>query len=253
MTDLRPDVIAFDADDTLWHNERLFQDTHEEFRQLLARYHDPEWIQQRLYETEMRNLAHFGYGVKSFILSMVETAVELTEGRVAGGEVQRIVDLGRAMLEAPVALLEGVEDTLDTLARSHELMVITKGDLLDQESKLERSGLRNLFGVFEVVSRKDPRTYTRVLERHGVAPERFIMVGNSLRSDVFPVLEIGGFAVHIPYHVVWEHERTDEEPPDAARWVRIDRIAQLPDSLRHAAADADRKRTATPGAERPER
>lgn len=162
------DVIAFDADDTLWHNERLFRATEREFRTLLARYHDEEWIEKRLYETEVRNLEHYGYGIKAFMLSMVETAVELTEGRVTGDEIRRILDLGRAMLATPVGLLDGVEETLDALSVAHTLMVITKGDLLDQETKVERSGLRDRFQWVEVVSRKEPDVYRRILDRYGI-------------------------------------------------------------------------------------
>jgi putative hydrolase of the HAD superfamily len=226
------EMVALDADDTLWHNETVFRDTETEFRRLLARYHDEAWIEQRLYETEVRNLAHFGYGVKSFILSMVETAVELTEGRISGAEVQQIIALGRAMLSAPVALLEGVAETLGQLAGQYELMLITKGDLLDQESKLERSGLRDLFRRVEVVSRKDVTTYSRVLAQHRLRADHFVMVGNSLRSDVIPVLDIGGWAVHIPYHMEWEHERTDAQPSALQRYRRIDSIQFLPESLR---------------------
>jgi putative hydrolase of the HAD superfamily len=225
------EVLALDADDTLWHNETLFRDTHGEFRRLLSRHHDEEWIEARLYETEMRNLAHYGYGVKSFMLSMVETAVELTEGRISGEEVQRILELGRAMLSAPIRLLEGVEETVTTLAETYDLMLITKGDLLDQESKLERSGLRDRFRSVEVVSRKDTRTYEWLLKKHGVAPARFVMVGDSIRSDVLPVLEVGGYAVHIPYPTVWQHEATDTEPT-GPRYVRLERIMELPDRVR---------------------
>jgi putative hydrolase of the HAD superfamily len=224
------DLLAFDADDTLWHNETLFRETQAEYRALLSRYHDEDWIEERLYETEVRNLGHFGYGVKSFMLSMVETAVELTEGRISGAEVQRILELGRAMLSAPIALLEGVPETLEALARSREMMLITKGDLLDQESKLERSGLRDYFRRVEVVSRKDSITYERILGRHGVRPERFVMVGDSLRSDVLPVLGMGGWAVHVPYPTPWKHELVEEEP-DPLRYVKLERIAELPESL----------------------
>lgn len=224
------DVLGFDADDTLWHNESLFRESQAQYRRLLSRYHDEEWIEQRLYETEVRNLTHFGYGVKSFMLSMVETAVELTEGRITGAEVQRILELGRGMLSAPIALMDGVHETLDTLARSHELMLITKGDLLDQESKLERSGLREFFARVEVVSRKDPGTYERVLAKHGLTSDRFLMVGDSLRSDVLPVLEIGGWAVHVPYPTPWKHELVDHEPVEQ-RYVRLERIVHLPESL----------------------
>lgn len=224
-------LIGFDADDTLWHNESLFRETQAEFRRLLAEYHDEAWIERRLYETEMRNLGHFGYGVKSFMLSMVETAVELTEGRIEGAEVQRILELGKAMLSAPIALLEGVPETLEAVSSAHDLMLITKGDLLDQETKLERSGLREFFSHVEVVSRKDAATYQRVLERHGVAVEQFVMVGDSLRSDVLPVLTVGGSALHVPYPTPWQHELVDTGEPLPDRYVKLERIADVPASL----------------------
>jgi putative hydrolase of the HAD superfamily len=226
------DVIAFDADDTLWHNERLFRGTEREFRRLLSRYHDEEWIEKRLYETEVRNLEHYGYGIKAFMLSMVETAVELTEGRVSGQEISRILDLGRAMLATPVGLLEGVEETLAALAGAHTLMVITKGDLLDQETKVERSGLRDRFRWVEVVSRKEPTVYRRILDRYGIAPERFLMVGDSLRSDVLPVIEIGAAAVHIPNPDPWQHEIVQVEPAVRTRYREVESIRDLPEVVR---------------------
>lgn len=222
------DALAFDADDTLWHNESLFRDTQSEFRRLLRRYHDDEWIERRLYATEVRNLAHFGYGVKSFMLSMVETAVELTEGRMSGAEIQRILELGKAMLEAPIALLEGAAETVEALARARDLMLITKGDLFDQESKLERSGLREHFRHVEVVTRKEPSTYQRILQRHRIDPAGFVMVGDSLRSDVLPVLAIGGRAVHIPCPTPWQHEVVEAQELPSAGWVRLERIADVP-------------------------
>lgn len=225
------DFIAFDADDTLWHNESLYRSTQAEYRRLLSRYHDEAWIERRLYETEIRNLTHYGYGIKAFMLSMVETAVELTEGRIAGGEIRRILELGRAMLEAPVQLIDGVVETLRELAGSCDLMLITKGDLLDQESKLERSGLREWFSRVEVVSRKDAAVYRRILDRHGIALDRFLMVGDSLRSDVVPVLELGGAAVHIPHETPWAHEVVELDPALRERYVRIDRITSLPDLI----------------------
>lgn len=225
------DVIAFDADDTLWHNERLFRGTEREFRLLLARYHDEAWIEKRLFETEVRNLEHYGYGIKAFMLSMVETAVELTEGRVTGDEIRRILDLGRAMLATPVGLLDGVDETLGNLAGAHTLMVITKGDLLDQETKVQRSGLRDRFRWVEVVSRKDADVYRRILDRYGIPPDRFLMVGDSLRSDVLPVIEIGGAAVHIPNGDPWQHERIDVDASVRERYVELGSIRELPGAL----------------------
>lgn len=222
------DAIAFDADDTLWRNEDLYRQTEAEFHRLLERYHEPAWIDERLYEAEMRNLPHYGYGIKAFILSMVETAIELTEGRISAAEIQQVVELGRAMLTAPITLLDGVAETVEELARDHELMIITKGDLVEQESKVERSGLRGHFGRVEIVSRKDASTYKRIAARHGVPPERFLMVGNSLRSDVLPVLAIGGRAVHIPYWTTWRHEAVEEHEREGAVYVELSSIRELP-------------------------
>ncbi len=224
----RFDVVALDADDTLWHNETLFTATQVHFREMLARYQDAEWIDRRLYETEIRNLQHFGYGVKGFTLSMIETAIELTEGRVSGAEVQRLIDLGREMLSAPVELLDGVAETVAALVGDYRLVLLTKGDLFDQESKLARSGLGDAFGAVEIVSNKDARTYAAVMARQRVEPPRFVMVGNSLRSDVLPVLAAGGAAVHIPYHVTWQHEMVADEALVGKEFARLVNIRELP-------------------------
>lgn len=227
----RFEMIAFDADDTLWHNERLYVDAQAGFQQLLAQYHSREWIDSRLYETEMRNLEHFGYGIKAFALSMIETAVELTEGRIVGSDVQKIIDLARGMLTAEVDLIDGVVDTLQTLSSHYALMVITKGDLRDQESKIVRSGLADLFRHVEIVSDKTVAGYAAVLRRCSLDPARFIMVGNSLKSDVLPVLELGGHAVHIPHTLTWAHEVADAPTADQARFHALDSIVGLPGLL----------------------
>lgn len=225
------DVVALDADDTLWHNEPIFTATQERFRALLTAYHDAAWIDERLYAAEKRNLQHFGYGVKGFVLSMIETAVELTEGRISGAEVQRIIDMGREMLVAPVELLDGVSETVGELAEGHRLMLLTKGDLFDQEAKLARSGLGEHFSAIEIVSEKDARTYAAVMARHGVEPSRFVMVGNSLKSDVLPVLEAGAAAVHVPYAVTWIHEQVPAEALHGKEFARLESIRELPDWL----------------------
>lgn len=227
----RFDMIAFDADDTLWQNESLYGAAQAGFQQLLSQYHSREWIESRLYQTEMRNLEHFGYGIKAFALSMIETAVELTEGRIIGSDVQRIIDLARVMLTADVDLLDGVADTLRILAERYPLMVITKGDLRDQESKVVRSGLAELFTAVEIVSDKTVAGYTTVLRRHGIEPARFVMVGNSLRSDILPVLQLGGQAVHIPHTLTWAHEAA--EPPEAGSvgFHALTSIVELPSLL----------------------
>ncbi len=224
-------TIAFDADDTLWHNENLFRETQEAFRDLLRSYHDDAWINARMEAAERRNLRHFGYGVKGFVLSLVETAVELTEGRIPGSEVQKIIDLGKGMLQSPVDPLPGVAPVLEALAPAYELMVITKGDLFDQESKLARSGLGHHFARVEILSEKDQEAYAAVLRRHAINPERFLMVGNSVKSDVLPVVALGGRAIHIPYEVTWEHEQVPDADPVRHGYVRLDSIAELPEWL----------------------
>jgi putative hydrolase of the HAD superfamily len=227
----RIETIAFDADDTLWHNERLYADAQDRFRGLLGHYHSPEWIDERLFQTEMRNLQHFGYGIKAFALSMIETAVELTEGRISGADVQVIIDIARQMIAADVELLDAVEATVARLAETHQLMVITKGDLRDQELKIARSGLAPRFRHIEIVSDKSRASYAALLQRHGIAPERFLMVGNSLRSDILPVLELGASAVYIPYQTTWAHEVAAPPPDDHPGFYALERLDQLPDLL----------------------
>lgn len=219
-------VIAFDADDTLWHNEAYYRDAEAAFRRMLAAYHDEAWIQERLFATEMRNLGHFGYGIKSFVLSMIETAVELTEGRVTGREIQAIVDLGREMLAHPVELLPHVREALAELQGRYRLMLVTKGDLLDQEGKLARSGLDAFFSAVEVVSEKDEPAYRAILARHGIAPDGFLMVGNSVRSDILPVVALGGRAVHIPYATTWIHEHVEDA--DTSSFATLEHLGLLP-------------------------
>ncbi len=199
-------VVAFDADDTLWQNEALFVEAKTKFKQLLSRYSASKPIVQRLDDTESYNLRYFGYGVKSFTLSMVETAIELTNGQIQGQDIQKIIAFGKEMLTKPVQLLEHVQDVVEKLSQSHQLMLITKGDLLDQERKILQSGLAPYFSSIEIVSDKTPETYKGVLAKYNVDPQHFLMVGNSLRSDILPVIAIGGQAVHIPHHFTWSHE-----------------------------------------------
>lgn len=228
-------IVALDADDTLWHNDRLFGAAQERFQELLGRYHDAEWIDARLYETEKRNLRLFGYGVKGFTLSMIETAIELSEGRITGAEIQEILGLGLEMLRAPVELLEGVQETVVELANEYPLMLLTKGDLFDQESKLARSGLGDHFSAIEIVSEKDARTYAAVMARHRVEPTGFVMVGDSLRSDVLPVLEAGGTAAHLPYRTTWVHERVSEEALLGKEFAQLRSFCELPEWLKQIA------------------
>lgn len=221
-------TIGFDADDTLWHNETLFALTQEKFRALLAPYSDAERIDQQLYATESRNLAHFGYGIKGFTLSMVETAVELTDGRIGGHEIGQIVEWGRMMLSSPVELLPGVEEVVAQLGEAYPLLLITKGDLFDQESKLARSGLGGYFRHVEIVREKDAEVYRSILDKYGVAPHQFLMVGNSVRSDILPVLNIGGKAVHVPYAITWQHEHATLPAHEVDGYYHLEALNGLP-------------------------
>lgn len=226
-------VIAFDADDTLWENETIFNLTQERCKGLLRGYVDPAKIDDKIYQTELDNLAIFGYGVKGFTLSMIETAIELSEGRVTGLEIQKIIDLGKDMLAHPIHLIDGVRETIDTLSREtgYELMIITKGDLFDQESKIARSGLADYFSRIEIVSEKDDATYTELLKRHEISVEEFLMVGNSLKSDILPICRIGGQAMHIPFHTTWAHELVETHHLEGYEYYEIDNLRQLLDML----------------------
>ena len=221
------DLVALDADDTLWHNEPLYTSARERFCALLERYNPSGVADEHLYEVEMRNLGHFGYGVKGFVLSMIETAIELTDDRIASGDVRTIIGWGRDMLSSPVALLEGVREAVEELAQQFPLIVVTKGDLLHQETKLASSGLGEYFKGIEIVSEKDARVYRSVMKRYGVAPDRFVMVGNSLRSDVLPVLEAGGHAVYVPYEMTWAHERVHPDRLADVQYHEVPHIREL--------------------------
>jgi len=220
-------VLAFDGDDTLWHNESRFHLTQTALRELLRRHVPDADVDSHLYEVEMRNLGLYGYGVKSFTLSMIETAIELTKGQVPAADLEVILGWGKRMLGEPTELLDGVEAALKEASGRYSLLLITKGDLFDQESKLARSGLGEMFAGVEILSDKTMDSYRSLLRRRGIKPEEFIMVGNSLRSDIAPVVALGARAVHIPYHVTWNHEHLPEEDLPATGWYRLDRIGEL--------------------------
>lgn len=203
-------VIGFDADDTLWVNETYFLETEQKLRLLLAPYVDGETVSAELFRTESRNMPLYGYGVKAYILSVLETAIRITGGKVPASVLEQILALGKEQLTKPVELLDGVEETLNALVGRYRLIVVTKGDLLDQEQKLRRSGIEHLFHHVEIMSDKTNREYRLLLKHLDIRPEEFLMVGNSVRSDILPPLELGSYAVHIPFHTTWEHERVDE-------------------------------------------
>ena len=225
---MRITTVGLDADDTLWHNESLFRLTQERFRALLADWAAPDVLDARLAEVERRNLALYGYGVKGFTLSMIETAMELTGHQASGRLVAELLAAGREMLAYPVEPLPGVESTLARLAERRRLVLISKGDLLHQEQKLAASGLGELFAAVEIVSEKDAATYDRVFARHGAGAARAVMCGNSMRSDILPALQAGAYAAYVPYPLVWAHELA-EAPDGHPRFAELASIAALPE------------------------
>lgn len=227
-------VIAFDADDTLWRNEELFMHAQEQFINMLLPYHDEAYIRSHLSNIQVKNLKHFGYGIKGFTLSMIETSIQLTEGRISGAEIHQIILLAKQMLEAPIELLPNIETVLSELKKHFLLMVITKGDLLDQEGKLARSGLVELFDYIEIVSDKTPLTYQNLLNHYQIEKAEFLMVGNSLKSDILPILDLDAHAVHIPYHSTWEHEQvSDAVLSNYPNLNALEHVGQLPEWIRH--------------------
>lgn len=226
------EIIAFDADDTLWYNERLYVRAQAQLKGLLAPYVAEDLTEARLYQTEMSNLEHFGYGIKAFALSMIETAIDLSGGRISARDIQQIIQAAREMILADVELIEHAAESLARLAPNRSLMLITKGDLRDQEAKLSRSGLTDYFQYVEIVSDKTAQTYRSILERHAVPPDRFLMVGNSLRSDIQPVLELGAHAAYVPQELTWVHESASLPPTGHPRFHPLQHIGQLPDLVR---------------------
>jgi putative hydrolase of the HAD superfamily len=199
-------VIAFDADDTLWINEPYFQATEKKFCDLFENYLPHHTISRELLQTEITNLSLYGYGVKGFILSMVETALRISEKTLPVDAIEKIIGLGKELLEEPIVLLEGVEEVLMALKGKYRLVVATKGDLLDQERKLKKSGLEHFFHHIEIMSDKKESDYMKLIKHLDIKPEAFAMIGNSIKSDVLPVLNIGGHGYHVPYHTTWAHE-----------------------------------------------
>ena len=204
-------TIGFDADDTLWVNETYFRDTEEKFAELLEGYETKNKIDQELFKMEMANLDIYGYGIKGFMLSMIESALDLSNNKVSQETIAKILELGKSMISHPVELLDGVEEVLSKLMGRYRLIVLTKGDLLDQERKLERSGLSQYFHHVEVLSDKKENNYKNLLEHLKIDVNEFLMIGNSLKSDVLPILNIGAQAVHVPFHTTWAHEMVPED------------------------------------------
>jgi len=204
-------VIAFDADDTLWVNEPYFRNTEEKFCSLFSEFLPTHDIERELLKTEIGNLGLYGYGIKGFVLSMIETALKVTDGQINTQAIEKILALGKELLNEPIELLEGVEQVLQTLQGKYRLVVATKGDLLDQERKLRKSNLSEYFHHIEVMSEKDDASYLKLVKHLDIQPAELLMIGNSLKSDIIPVLNIGGHAIHVPYHITWVHEMVENQ------------------------------------------
>ena len=221
-------MVGFDADDTLWKSEDYYREAEAEFRRIVGQYVDLDDVGARLYAVEKRNLALFGYGVKGMTLSMVEAAIDITDGRIPASDIHRIVSMAKDLLRHPVELLPGVADAVEAVASRHDIVLITKGDLFHQEAKVRESSLSRWFQRIEIVSEKDAPTYARLLQEFGVAADEFVMIGNSLRSDIAPLLELGAWGIHIPYHVTWAHE-AEADVDDAHPRLRVAKHAsELP-------------------------
>lgn len=227
------ELVGFDGDDTLWRSQDFYDEAQAEFEALVGRYVDlaDARVHERLYAVEKGNLALFGYGVKGMVLSMIEAAVDITAGRIAASDLHRVVQLGKSLLRHPVEVLPGIREAVEAIGRTHPLVLITKGDLFHQEAKVRESGLADLFRRIEIVSEKDPPTYRRLFEEFGVPPARFAMVGNSLRSDIAPVVALGGWGAHVPYHATWVHETEVDAPVSATRLRTVADARDLPDAI----------------------
>jgi putative hydrolase of the HAD superfamily len=231
MTDIR--MVGFDADDTLWRSEDYFHAAQDEFERIVGGYVDlaDARVRERLYAVETGNIAVFGYGVKGMALSMVEAAVQITGERISARDLHRIVGIAKDMLRHPVELLPGVREAVEAIASEHEIVLITKGDLFHQEAKVRDSGMAALFRRIEIVSEKDDATYVRLLQEFGIVPRQFVMVGNSLRSDIAPVLRLGGWGIHVPYHLTWAHEAEADIVAGHERLQTARSPAELPAAL----------------------
>lgn len=221
------EVIGFDADDTLWINETYYLETENEFCRLLAEYGESAKISAELYKTETSNMRLYGYGIKAFTLSLVETALRISNNKVPQDVISKIINLGKEQLDKPLVLLDEVKNVLDHLSQDYRLIVVTKGDLLDQERKLRNSSLEKYFHHIEIMSAKKESDYRKLLKHLDIEPGQFMMVGNSLRSDIIPVLAIGGYAVYVPFHTTWEHEEADENSITSPRFRKIEKISQV--------------------------
>ncbi len=239
-TDNVIELVGFDGDDTLWHSEGYYQEAHTEFERIVAGYVDLAdlHLQERLLAAERSNLALFGYGAKGMTLSLLEAAIEITGGKISAVDLHRIIAIGKQVLAHPVELLPGIRAAVEAVAEHHRVVLITKGDLMHQEHKVASSGLAELFHRIEIVSEKSEGSYRRVLAECGVEAGRFLMVGNSLRSDIAPVCRLGGWGVYMPYHVTWAHEQDTDFPTDSSRVLRVEAPQGIPTAVAALSARA---------------
>lgn len=226
------EVIGFDADDTLWVNEPYYREAEEKFVKLMAAYEVGGDIAGELFKVEMANLELYGYGIKAFMLSLVECAIQLSGGSVTARTISQIIGIGKDMLRRPIELLDDVKMVLENLAPHYKLIVATKGDLLDQEGKMKRSGIASCFHHIEVMSDKQEEHYEQLLRHLDIAPSGFLMIGNSMKSDILPPLNLGARAIHIPFHTTWAHEEVDEDP-ESDRFLRVKGIREIQGLINH--------------------
>ena len=220
-------AVAFDADDTLWVNEPFFDRAKADIAEMMVAYAPAEDFTKIMEQTQSRNIGAFGYGVKSFVISMIEAANIVAPGRIKSSEIERIIEIGRSMLTSPVEPIAGVEEVLRTLGRDYELLMITKGDVAEQQRKISLSGMSVYFDHIEILAEKDEAAYERILHKHSIRHEEFLMVGNSVKSDILPVVGIGGSAVHIPFHTTWVHEMVCEDDLCGREYVEISKAGEL--------------------------
>lgn len=220
-------VIGFDADDTLWVNETYFREAEQQFAAMLAQFETPNKIDQELFKLEIKNLPLYGYGIKGFVLSMVEIALKLSNYTVSNNIIEEIINIGKNMLDKPVELLDGVKEVLEVLEHKYKLILVTKGDLLDQERKLEKSNLSHYFHHIEVLSDKQTANYSALLNHLDVAPSEFLMIGNSLKSDVLPIVELKANAIHVPFHTTWLHEQVSEIETNGKSYLTLNSLREI--------------------------
>lgn len=225
------EMIAFDADDTLWHAEILFQNAQQAFEKVLSRWKDTADIQSLLYKIEMRNIPEYGYGVKAFMISMIEASLLISNSEINGSQIEKILEIGRSMMTAELTIKPDVVESLQALSTTHRMMIITKGDLLEQNVKVQRSGLAHFFSGVEVVSHKTPDAYQQILEKYQLDAGSFVMVGDSLRSDILPVLNLGGIAIHIPANTIWAHEKVADFDTSHERFFELAQMSALPELI----------------------